>query len=108
MNAGTIVLIPFPFAEQTSAKLRPALVIATTQDKYEDIIVCAISSVLPVVTSKYEILLQPDNNNKLRLSSILKIDRIATLKKQDVVTSLGAVTASQLAAIKALLHQFIN
>ena len=54
MKSGTIILIPFPYAEQTNAKLRPALVIATTQDKYEDIIVCAISSVVPVNLSKYE------------------------------------------------------
>ncbi len=33
MKAGTIVLIPFPFAEQIHTKLRPAVVIATTQDK---------------------------------------------------------------------------
>ncbi len=45
MNTGTIVLIPFPFAELTNIKVRPALIISTTKDKYQDLILSAISSV---------------------------------------------------------------
>ena len=34
MKTGDILLIPFPFSELTHVKLRPALVIAKTKDKY--------------------------------------------------------------------------
>ena len=44
MSTGDIVLIPFPFAELTHVKARPAVVIAETADAYKDIIVAAISS----------------------------------------------------------------
>ena len=44
MNTGNIVLIPFPFFELTDVKLRPAVVIAETKDKYKDLIL----SVRPV------------------------------------------------------------
>lgn len=44
MITGDIVLIPFPFSELTQVKLRPAVVIAETRDKYKDLILSAISS----------------------------------------------------------------
>ncbi len=42
MRTGEIVLVPFPFAELTQLKARPAAVIAETADRYHDIIVAAI------------------------------------------------------------------
>jgi len=53
MNTGTIVLIPFPFAELTNIKVRPALVVSATKDKYRDLILCAISSVVPAVPGSF-------------------------------------------------------
>lgn len=39
MKTGNIILVPFPFSELTNIKVRPAVVISTTKDKYEDVIV---------------------------------------------------------------------
>ena len=47
MTTGDIVLIPFPFSELTQGKLRPAVVITETKDKYKDLILSAISSQVP-------------------------------------------------------------
>ena len=47
MTIGSIVLIPFPFSELTNIKVRPAFIVCTTKDKYQDLIMCAISSVVP-------------------------------------------------------------
>ena len=47
MKTGDIILIPFPFAELTNRKVRPAVVIAETADKYKDLVISAISSVVP-------------------------------------------------------------
>lgn len=41
MKTGNIILVPFPFSELTNIKVRPAVVISTTKDKYEDVIVSA-------------------------------------------------------------------
>ncbi len=73
MKTGTIVLIPFPFAELTNVKVRPALVVTTTKDKYRDLILCAISSVLPDKPGEFEMVLEPNSANHLRVASILKI-----------------------------------
>jgi hypothetical protein len=47
MKTGTILLIPFPFSELTDIKVRPAVVIALTKDKYADIILAAVSLQIP-------------------------------------------------------------
>jgi len=47
MTIGDIILIPFPFAEFNQKKVRPAVVITETADKYKDVVVSAISSVVP-------------------------------------------------------------
>ena len=67
MKIGDIVLIPFPFAELTNIKVRPAVVLTQTEDKYKDIVVSAISSVVPDKISKRELILSPDKINKLRV-----------------------------------------
>ncbi len=65
MQTGDIVLIPFPFSELTNVKVRPAVVIAETKDKYKDLILAAVSSQIPVKTSSAEIIIQPDPLNDL-------------------------------------------
>lgn len=82
MKTGDILLIPFPFAELTNKKVRPVVVVCQTKDKYKDIVVCAISSVVPIQLLENEILLKPTFVNHLRVQSIIKVDRIITAKKK--------------------------
>mgnify|MGYP001331347227 CR=1 FL=1 len=84
MKTGDIILVPFPFAELNNKKVRPAVVICETADKYKDIVVCAISSVVPPIPGDNEILLKPDKLNKLRADSVIKVDRIVTIKARDI------------------------
>ena len=93
MKPGDIILINFPFTIPHQSKVRPALVITETKDKYRDVVVCAISSILPSKLSKREMAIKsnhPDfNKTGLRVDSVIKIDRIATLRKVDIITKIG-------------------
>ncbi|MEO6695011.1 MAG: type II toxin-antitoxin system PemK/MazF family toxin [Ignavibacteria bacterium] len=89
MKKGDIILVPFPFSELTNIKVRPAVVISLTKDKYKDVIVSALSSVIPEDLSQNEILIEPDKVNNLRSKSVIKVDRVLTLKKEIVITKLG-------------------
>lgn len=82
MKTGDIILIPFPFAEITNSKVTPAVVIGQTKDKYKDIIVSAISSVIPANPTINEIIVNPSVINKLKTKSVIKVDRIVTCKKR--------------------------
>lgn len=57
MKVGAVILLPFPFAELTRRKVRPAIVVCETRDKYKDLVVCAVSSVVPNDLSENELLI---------------------------------------------------
>jgi len=92
MKTGDIILIPFPFAELTNRKVRPATLVCETKDVYKDLVLCAISSVIPAKLSENEMLLSVDKENGLRKESVLKIDRIVTAKEQDVIAKTASST----------------
>lgn len=93
MSPGDIVLVDFPFTIPTISKVRPAVVITETEDKYHDLVICAISSVVPKKPSKQEIIVRKADpafsDTGLRVDSVIKIDRIATLRQIDVITKIG-------------------
>lgn len=96
MKTGDIILLPFPFSGLNNIKVRPAVVISTTKDKYKDLIVSAISSVISEKISPNEILLESNKINNLRVRSVIKVDRIFTIKRESVIASLGSLTDSEL------------
>lgn len=108
MKIGDIILIPFPFAELTNKKVRPAVVLAETTDKYKDIVVSAISSVVPNKLSVREMLLEPNAINMLRVQSVLRVDRIVTLKRDDKIADLGKLSESELSKYKSILSEMIR
>jgi len=108
MKIGDIILIPFPFSELTNKKVRPAVIITETVDKYKDLVVSAISSVVPSKISHREIILKPNKINKLRAESVIKVDRIVTLKRDDKIADLGKLSASELTDFKRILQEIIK
>ena len=108
MRIGDIILIPFPFAELTNKKVRPAIIITETGDKYKDLVVSAISSVVPSKISNREILLKPNKINNLRSESIIKVDRIVTLKRADKISDLGKLSSKELSEFKKILLEIIK
>jgi mRNA interferase MazF len=108
MKFGQIILVPFPYAELTNKKVRPAVVIAETDDKYKDIVVSAISSVVPSKLSKREILIKASYTNNLRVNSIIKSDRLLTVKKEDVIATLGSLSEKEINTFRTVLTEMIG
>lgn len=108
MKTGDIILIPFPFAEFTNRKVRPAAVVCETEDAYKDLVLCAISSVIPPKLSANEMLLNIDKENNLRKESVLKVDRIVTAKEQDVIAKIGKLNNSDLKKFKEKFKHLID
>jgi mRNA interferase MazF len=104
MGFGDIILIPFPFAELTQVKARPSIVIAETADRYRDLVVAAISSVLPVTPSKNEFIIEPSKQNGLRVRSVVKVDRLVTTKRERLIAEMGSVSEEEKATLKRIFE----
>ena len=63
MKSGAIILIDFPFTIPSQSKVRPAIVITKTTDKFNDLLVCAISSVVPKKPSEREIIIRKSDSD---------------------------------------------
>ncbi|MFA6528545.1 MAG: type II toxin-antitoxin system PemK/MazF family toxin [Candidatus Gracilibacteria bacterium] len=89
---GQIVLIPFPFTDLTSAKLRPALIISKNAIG-NDIIVVFITSKTQNQNAKNLIYIKDTDKifeqTGLKTNSIIRLDKIATLNKKLILGELG-------------------
>jgi len=87
---GKIVLVPFPFTDLTEAKLRPALVV---YEGVKDVVMAFISSKVPSELSEADILITKDRVSfrkaGLKVDSVIKLDKIATVLKDLIVGELG-------------------
>lgn len=96
MKTGDIVVVEYPFSNLFQTKIRPAVVVTITSDKHKDVVLCLISSVVPHKLNKREILLQPDDVNNLRASSVIKVYRIATVQQSKIIASIGKLSANEI------------
>ncbi len=85
IRPGDIALVPFPFTNLSGQKLRPALTLFTNND---DITVLFISSNIKVI-GKSDVIINPDDNNRLRSTSVIKITKIATISRSIVKYHFG-------------------
>ena len=103
---GDIILVPFPFTDLSSAKVRPALVLSLKRAKELDMIVCFISSQL-VNANAHSVRIEPKAGNGLKVVSLVRFDKIATLDRRIVLGVLGHVTPDWLLSHrKAFLSVF--
>ncbi len=82
---GDIVLLKFPFTDGKGFKKRPALIINDYDDG--DIIVCRITS--QIFDTKNDYYLDKWMDNGLKLPSVVRVHKIATLDKSLVEIKMG-------------------
>jgi mRNA interferase MazF len=92
VTKGDIVLVDFPFTDLSQTKLRPAVVLWVSSIG-EDVTFCDITSqnVQNLTAEEFSIVnSDPEfQSTGLRVSSKVKVTRIATLNRQMVVRRLG-------------------
>jgi mRNA interferase MazF len=98
MIKGDIVLIPFPFTDLSQSKLRPAIVL-WIDSSGRDVTVCFVSSQGVDTLADHEFLLDcadPEfSSNGLKVSSKVRVTRIATVECQLVTRRLGRLGSAQ-------------
>ena len=105
---GQIVLIPFPFADLSTTKQRPAIIVSS--DNYNkthpDVILAAITSQVPIKLHSDEYLLSGKTQKMAGLPkpSIIKLGKIVTIDQRLVRKTLGKLPFSTMKKVKVIFQ----
>jgi mRNA interferase MazF len=99
MKKGDIVLIPFPFTDLSGNKNRPAVVLIESDD---DVTVCFITTQLKWMT-EFDMTLQPSDVNGLKITSLLRLNKFATIDKDLIIGRLGSLNNEQIKILNSNL-----
>jgi mRNA interferase MazF len=99
LNFGDIVLLSFPFTEGRTFKRRPALIINDFDDG--DILVSRITS--QIYSTKYDVYIDKWEASGLKLPSVIRVHKIATLDKNMVEIIMGKIDQSSKENVKTIL-----
>jgi mRNA interferase MazF len=108
LSKGDIVLTQFPFTDLSQTKLRPAVILWVDLAK-DEITLCFISSQnVNNLTSEEFAILDSDADftaTGLRISSKVRVTRIATLNRLLVVRRLGQLTTKHVQKLNEIMIQ---
>jgi mRNA interferase MazF len=96
MTKGKIVLVPFPFDDLTTGKVRPALCLTDPIGPHRHLILAFISSQMPTSVSATDIVL--DSRQKefpatgLRVLPVLRLHRLVTVTSALIRRELGQLS----------------
>lgn len=101
LNFGDVVLLKFPYTNGLTYKKRPALLINDSRDG--DIIVCRITSQL--YDSEYDVIIRNWQKSGLRLPSVIRVHKIATIEKSMIEEVMGKIDESVMEVVKGIVTQ---
>lgn len=105
-TVGDVILIPFPYADLSTFKRRPALIIGEAE--FDNFILCQITS--KANTSKKAILLQSNDfaARSLNLDSFIRPDKLFTIEKSIIEAKVGHLNNSKINVVKNSVRQLFK
>ena len=89
----SIVLVPFPFDDFSSSKVRPAICLTSTIGNYEHIIIAFISSKIPDELLQSDVMVKKNraliNETGLLVDSVIRLHKLVTIPKTLISRRLG-------------------
>lgn len=106
---GDVVLVPFPFTDQSTIKKRPAVVVSSAayHSRHSDVVLMAITSRLRPVNPVAEIAVQHWQDAGLIKPSVFK-PLLATIDRHLVIRTLGKLHPADLAALRKAINEIFG
>lgn len=104
MKKGDIILLSFPFTDLKGKKIRPALVLVVSD---LDVIVAFITTQFKWQNS-YDILLEPNDLNGLKKTSLVRVSKITTIDKDLILGKLGQLDSFDMQKINQNLLKILD
>jgi mRNA interferase MazF len=110
-RAGQVALTPFPNTDLSGSKRRPVLLIRQASSRFDDWLVCMVSSQLHQAESGFDEVLTPGDpdfaHTGLKAPSVLRLSRLAVLDGALLVGSIGIITKERLLRVRATLAKWV-
>lgn len=88
-----VILVPFPFDNFSTTKVRPALCLTQPIGKYNHIVIAFISSKVPEILLPSDIIINKNDKSfkktGLRVNSVIRIHKIVSIPKELIKRELG-------------------
>lgn len=104
MQKGDIILVSFPFTDQIGNKNRPAVLLL---DDNRDSTIIFITSNLEFRT-KYDLSVAPNELNHLKVGSLIKVNKIATIENSLIKGKIGVLDVTTLKNLDKKLVEVFN
>ncbi len=106
---GDIVLVPFPFTDQTTTKKRPAVVVSSSEYQHQrpDVVVMAVTSQMQPSPSYGELVITEWEKAGLVKPSVIK-PVLATIHKKLILRKRGKLEHPDRETLKVMLDQILG
>ena len=106
---GDVILVPFPFTDQSTAKQRPAVVISGSNYNTQrpDLVLIAVTSQVRASPSFAEAPVADWKAAGLLRASVFK-PLVATIEQALVVRRLGKLSGNDAAALRAVIEKIVG
>ncbi|MDP3030147.1 MAG: type II toxin-antitoxin system PemK/MazF family toxin [Deltaproteobacteria bacterium] len=112
ISEGQIVLYRFPQTDQKEEKLRPALVLRRLPGKFDDWLICMISSQLHQQLPELDEVIAPEDSDfsqtGLNFSSVIRASRLAVVNSEILLGKLGQIDQERLLRVKEKIAKWIR
>ena len=96
LKRGDVVLVPFPFTDLTSQKLRPAVIVSVDPQRIDVVIAFVSSVVSPEGLSATDYVLRQDDadflKTGLKKTSTFRMRKLLTIERSRIIRRLGRVS----------------
>lgn len=112
MTKGKVVLVPFPFDDLSSTKIRPAVCLTEPIGTHRHIILAFITSQTPSELLETDLVIdlqKPDfEGTGLRISSTLRLHRLMTVTSSIIRRELGTLSSEMQRMVEEKLRKLFS
>lgn len=100
---GDVVLVPFPFTDLSSHKVRPALVVSGFKENVSVLLITSQNK-----SGLYCISVDSNQENGLKYNSTVITSNITTLDKKMILGKFGVLNEVEIESVKVSLRAYLN
>ncbi len=110
IEQGTLLLVPFPFSNQTGKKVRPVIVISNNEfnKNSEDILVVGVTSNMSKDKYTIDLTNKDLEEGKLLIPCYIKVENILRIDKELIIKKIGKIKQSILNNVVSKISEIIK